>query len=67
LCVCQYSANSRQSWRIEVTPSAQRPNRPVRNPVASAPGEWVMTAPIVATISTGDRRSPLTKRREAGA
>jgi hypothetical protein len=45
-----------QSSRIAVTPSAQRPNGPARSPETCAACVRVTYDPIVATISTGERR-----------
>jgi hypothetical protein len=47
-----------QSARIAVTPSAQRPNDPARSPEISAAWVLVRYVPMVATISTGERRPP---------
>ncbi|MGH3409212.1 MAG: hypothetical protein ACRDRJ_42975 [Streptosporangiaceae bacterium] len=38
LCTCQWLANEARSVRSAVTPSDQRPNRPVRSPDRSATG-----------------------------
>ena len=61
LCACQCRAKAAQSSRIAVTPSAQRPNGPVRSPDTPAAGVRVTHDPIVAMISTGERRGAPTR------
>ena len=61
LCACQCRAKAAQSSRIALTPSAQRPNGPVRSPDTPAAGVRVTYDPIVATISTGERRGAPTR------
>ena len=56
LWACQCRAKAVQSSRIAVTPSAQRPNGPARSPDTSAAWVRVRYEPMVATISTGERR-----------
>jgi hypothetical protein len=56
LFACQWRAKAAQSSRIAVTPSAQRPNGPARSPDTSAAWVRVRYEPMVATISTGERR-----------
>ena len=58
---CQCRAKVAQSSRIAVTPSAQRPNGPVRSP--DTPAAWVRVTyePMVATISIGERRGAPTR------
>ena len=56
LCACQWQAKATQSARIAVTPSAHRPNGPARSPETSAAWVRVRYVPMVATISTGERR-----------
>jgi hypothetical protein len=56
LWACQCRAKAAQSSRIAVTPLAQRPNGPVRSPDTPAAGVRVTYVPMVAMISTGERR-----------
>ena len=57
LCSCQWLANAAQSPRMATTPSVHRPNQPPRSPDRSATGVLVTYEAMLATISTGDRRT----------